>query len=346
MAEQEQARDEAPSMEDSINAAIESSAERVVASPLEPKVEVLTGKEPTPAKDALGRFTAKHKDDASPAVAASPVDAAATPATPAPDAPVTPPTTPAPEVDAAPSSWKDGVKTKWAELDPEVKAEIMRRERDISVGMQRAAETRKFGDSMYQEVAPYMELLKSEGATPQDAVRILLETAHTLRHGSPETKKALMLSMMEQYGIDFRQPFNPEVARLQWEVDSRRHNDVRAQAQQGVSQELAAKSEIEQFAAQPGHEHLDTLRPHMAALLQSGAATDLAAAYEQAAWANPQVRAQLLQKQDLEKQAALSKNRNAAASVRGSPGGVATSGISNPSNLRATLEEAFGGGRL
>jgi hypothetical protein len=344
MAEQEQVRDEAPSMEDSINDAIESSAERVAPSPLEPKVEVLTGREAAPAKDALGRFTAKPKDDAPAAATTTPVDAAAAPAAPAADA--TAATTPPPEVDAAPSSWKDGVKTKWATLDAEVKAEIMRRERDISIGMQRAAETRKFGDSMYQEVAPYMELLKSEGATPQDAVRILLETAHTLRHGSPETKKALMLSMMEQYGIDFRQPFNPEVARLQWEVDSRRHNDARTQAQQGVSQEFAAQSEIEQFAAQPGHEHLDALRPHMAALLQSGAAADLASAYDQAAWANPQVRAQLIQKQDMEKQAALSKNRNAASSVRGSPGGVATSGISNPSNLRATIEEAFGGGRV
>lgn len=342
MAEQEQA----PSMEESINAAIESTAEKIEATPTEPKAEVLTpreDKEPR-AKDAFGRFTAKPKE-APAAEAAASGDPATTPA-PTTPAPAATPAAPAPEADAAPSSWKDGVKAKWTTLDSEVKAEIMRRERDISVGMQRAAETRKFGDSMYQEVAPYMELLKSEGASPQDAVRVLLETAHTLRHGSPETKKALMLSMMEQYGIDFRKPFNPEVARLQWEVDSRRHNDARVQAQQVASQEIAAVSEIEAFAAQPGHEHMDALRPHMAALLQSGAATDLQSAYDQAAWANPQTRAALQQKADLERQATLGKNRNAAASVRGAPGGVGVSNAPDARNLRATLEDAFGGGRM
>jgi hypothetical protein len=342
MAEQEQVRDEGPSMEDSINAAIESSMDKAETTPLEPKVEAITPRESAPAKDALGRYVKKEPaalapvEGAESSLSTSPAEGAA------PMAAVPPP----PEVDAAPSSWKDGVKTKWATLDGEVKAEIMRRERDISVGMQRAAETRKFGDSMYQEVAPYMELLKSEGATPQDAVRILLETAHTLRHGSPETKKALMLSMMQQYGIDFRQPFNPEMARLSWEVDSRRHQDVRNQSQQAVNQDVAAQTEIEQFAAQPGHEHLDALRPHMAALLSSGAAADLASAYDQAAWANPQVRAQLMQKQGMEKQASLVKNRNAASSVRGAPGGVETAAPAAGGTLRGTLEAAFGGGRV
>jgi hypothetical protein len=93
-------------------------------------------------------------------------------------------------------------KGKWTALDPTVKGEIARREREIEVGMSKASEVRRFGDSVMQEFAPYAQLLSKEGATPQGAIRALLETVHTLRYGSPEHKHALFMSMAEQYGID------------------------------------------------------------------------------------------------------------------------------------------------
>jgi hypothetical protein len=189
-------------------------------------------------------------------------------------------------------------------------------------------------------------MLQSEGATPQDAVRVLLETAYTLRHGSPEHKKAIMLSMIQQYGIDFTQGINPDRAALERERDLRANEDRRQQELGKQQVHNAAVSELEQFAQQPGHEHLDTLRGHMIALLRNGQAQNYQDAYDQAAWAHPTVRQAMQSAENLKRQQDFGRNRNAAAAVTGAPGAVSTAIAADPKNLRATIEAQFDGGRL
>ena len=325
----------APSVEESLNAAIETVAPAETTEAAAPAAEAAPGR----VKDlSTGRFVGKQ-------------DAPRTADTPghigAPAAPEAANRPPVAEEVPAPASWKDNVKAKWATLDPEIRQEIQRRERDISVGLQRAAETRKFGDSILQEMAPYMDILNSEGATPQQAVKTLMETAYILRNGSPENKKHVFLQLMQQYGVDMRQGFNLEVARLQAQVDSMNHEQLRvnAQAQHGVLEQ--ASNEVENFAAQSGREYLEVLRPHMVALLQSGQANSLEEAYDQSAWAHPQVRPLMVQQANLARQAELTRNRNAASSVTGAPGAVSTAtSAGDGKNLRATLESAFAGGRV
>jgi hypothetical protein len=107
-----------------------------------------------------------------------------------------------------------------------------------------------------------------------------------------------------------------------------------------------ALSEVEQFAAQPGHEHLEALKPAMAMLLANGQANDLQDAYDKAAWGTPETRQYMLQQQNMARQADLTKNRRAASSVTGAPGNTATERQVDNRNLRGMLEDAFGGGRL
>jgi hypothetical protein len=255
-----------------------------------------------------------------------------------------------PAADVAPAAWKDDAKAQWGKLDPSLKAEITRREREITVGLQRAGDARKFGDSIMGEFAPYAEILQQEGATPQAAIRALLETSYTLRYGSPEHKQALFMSLAQQYGIDLKRQIDPEKARLEWQADSRTINDARAGTQQQVRLQQEVQTELEQFVNAPGHEYYERVRPAMAGLLTSGGAANLQDAYDRACWADPQVRVALQQAADIARAASQSKNRNALAAVNGAPGAVAvtpTAGA-DPSKLREFLEAQFTspGGRV
>jgi len=159
-------------------------------------------------------------------------------------------------------------------------------------------------------------------------------------------KKAIIVDLVNQYGIDFTNGVDPEKAALQFQIDRNNHEQMRGNAQNMNRAVQQANSEVDAFAAQPGHEHLDTLRPSMVVLLQAGQATDLQDAYDKAAWMNPNVRGILQQAENLKRSQSLNKNRNAAAAVTGSPGAVNTGGAADPKNLRGLIEAAFGGGRV
>ena len=339
--EETTAAPEAPSVGSSIADALErvESGEGVASTPaaaFEPEPA------PAPAKDgrdAKGKFVKRQATADAPSAV---TDAAPAPQS-ASDADAKDPA--APQEDAPPPRWK-GIKEKWATIDPGVRGEIQQREREVEVLLQRSAETRKFGESIQREVAPYMEMLQAEGASAADAVRVLLETAHILRSGSPEHKKALMLSMIQQYGVDFSQGVDHDRANLERQLDLRNNEDRRIAAEQQSQVQQQALSEVSQFASQPGHEHMETLKPYMIALLREGEAKTLQEAYETAAWAHPRVRPFMQQADNLRRQQEFSRNRNAASTVTGNPGSVSTTAGADPKNLRATLEAAFGGDRV
>lgn len=352
-----------PSVADSLNAAFDTVEQASTApdtaqapvAPVEKSAPAVAAETPAadkgsaPQRGPDGKFL--RRGDAAPAPA--------TDAAPAPSAPAAQPAADAAKVaaaapaagapDAAPSSWTPTAKEKWNALDPAVKAEVVRREREIETGLQRASDVRKFGDSVMQEFAPYAQILAKEGATPQGAIRSLLETVHTLRYGSPEHKHALFMSLAQQYGIDVTKEIDPEKARLQWELDSRNARDARAQTDAQVELQRDVQSELEAFIATPGHEHYPTVRQAMAGLMQSGVAQNLQDAYDRACWADPTVRAALQAAESLKKAADQAKNRNALAAVNGAPGAVSTGGPAvDPTNLRALIESQFavGSGRV
>jgi hypothetical protein len=279
-----------------------------------------------------GKFV-RREGDAPPPVPAPAAEPGAQP-------PVAPAAAPA---DAAPAGWTPAAKAKWGTLDTTVKGEIAKREREIAVGMQRAAEVRQFGDSLAQEFAPYANILAQEGATPQGALRALLETVHTLRYGSDQHKHALFLSLAQQYGIDMQKQIDPEKARLQWELDSRNINDQRQQVAQQQALQRDVTGELEQFISAPGHEHYGAVRMAMAGLMQTGMATNLQDAYDRACWSDPNIRSALQLAENAKRVAAQAKNRNALGAVNGGPGAVGVAPGIDPRNLRSLLESQFEG---
>ena len=347
------AEDQVPSMSDSLNAAIDTieTPAEPASAPVEqaPQEAPFAAETPQPtstperARGPDGKFLKRETvppaaNDAAAPAAQAPAVAAADPA----KAPA--PTPAAVPTDAAPATWTPAAKQMWAALDPAVKGEIARREREVDVALSKATDVRRFGDSVMQEFAPYAKILSDEGATPQAAIRALLETSYTLRFGSPEHKHALFHSLAQQYGIDLQKQIDPEKARLQWELDSRNVNDARNAAAQQDQLQREVRGELEAFMAAPGHEHYGTVRAVMAGLMQTGVATTLEDAYVQACWANPQIRAAMQMAENTRRAAEQAKNRNALLSVNGAPGAVSTGGGVDPANLRGLLEAQFNGG--
>jgi hypothetical protein len=259
----------------------------------------------------------------------------------------TPPGAATPE--APPNSWKPEARAKWDKLDPEVRGEIARRERDIESGMRNAAERSRVASAVMAEFEPYSEVLQAEGATPVQAMRTLLQTAYALRSAGPEYRKTIFLQLAQQYNVDLTTGINGELAHAQAALSQHDIASREAAAQYESQQHQAAANVIAQFKSMPGHEHFETVKEIMGNLIATGTVNDLETAYQQAMILHPQTsqhivnaRAAQLARQQSEDEA---RRRAAASSVGGSLGGFsppATGPGSNgqPNDIRAHLNAA------
>lgn len=219
----------------------------------------------------------------------------------------------------APTSWNAKVREKWKELPEEVRAEVIRREESHVNGI------RKLQD----EVAPIRQFTESLGAVIQEATGLgvapaqyihnLAAAERGLRTGAPEQKFETLLALADQYGIPLRQAINgtagkellpakqqpaqlpPEVLR---ELEEARQFRTTYQAQT-VQQQVAEFSK--------GKEFFEDVRDQMAALFDSGQASDLSEAYDKAVWLHPEVRQVLIDREKAATTANGLKQRQAAA---------------------------------
>lgn len=257
-----------------------------------------------------------------------------------------------PEIDhtqSAPSSWSKDAATKWADLPAEIKAEIHKRESDYHKGIEPYRQSAAIAQEMQQAIAPYMQNIQASGVHPLQAISHLLGVEHTLRNGSPQEKAQKVAEIARDYGIDLQQiqplpPIDPQTQALI------RQNQQLQQFQQTTLQQQnqAVMGEIEAFRANPANVHFDSVKDDMAALLQSGRATDLQDAYDKAVWMRPDIRQTLVQQQrtDAQKQAAERKRqaraKTASGGVRGAANPTATT-LSPDASLRDTLNAALDG---
>jgi len=258
-----------------------------------------------------------------------------------------------------PTGLSASAKAKWAETPAEVRADIHRRDREAQQLAGRMDSERRFGREFADIVRPYAEEFQRAGATPQLAFKTFLNNHLTLRNGTPEQKTALARQMVRDYGLDLNAiaqsiPSDPHVAALHRQIDdltrklnAPRNNDFAPLPQ--AEQDDNVLAHIEAFRADPAHPHFDKVRDTIAALLESGTATDLKDAYDRAVWADPTLRSTLVAQPPANGQAAdqgqrqsqPAADRNAAArraavSVTGSPG---ASGQPRPTTLRQELSE-------
>ena len=99
---------------------------------------------------------------------------------------------PAPQTVKAPQSWKPAAREAFAKAPPEVQHEVLRREAEITRGLQESAPERQFAQQVRQSLAPYESIARAAGSP--DAFTwagSALQTVAGLYQGPPDHAIAL-----------------------------------------------------------------------------------------------------------------------------------------------------------
>lgn len=265
---------------------------------------------------------------------------------------VTPPETKPPE------RYSAAVKAKWAQLPPDVQADLVKSADDFHKELTRHDEERVLAKQYKEVVAPYMAQMRAEGVTPIQATAALYDTAYKLRTMNPQQKGQLLWETARAFGADMsqgftqqvQQPVHPALQQVQQELQNLRAQREQEVAQRKQQEDASIQSQIDTFKADPKNVHFETVRAHMASLLQSGLAKDMQDAYDQAVYANPQTRASLLaqnqtsaeEKRVADTKAKAEAAKKAGSSIKGSPGMAATKDQKlQHADLNSAIRSAF-----
>lgn len=260
---------------------------------------------------------------------------------------------------AIPQSYGTAVKAQWSKLPPDIQKDLIERDQAFHKKLTEHDEDRNFGKQMKDVVTPYIAQIRAEGAEPAQAVSSLLNMAHVLRVGSPQQKSDLLLRTAQTFGVDLRQALQVQQAQPQMhpallqalqKVEALEGKLSHAETLKKQQEDAEIQSQIKTFSSDPKNAHFETVRAHMASLLQSGLAKDLQDAYDQAVYANPHTRSTLLEAQKAEsdgkrvaeQKARAEAARKAGSSIKGAPGITATkNGQIKGLDLRSTIRSAM-----
>lgn len=327
---------EAPSIRDALTSAFAADA---AAAPAGANSEPPAAKAPkAPAADgnaqekqgreADGRFAAASKEGQNPkseTSAASPAAEAGSNQTIRP-----------------PASWSATAKSEFDKLPPVIQQEVLKREGEINAGMAQWDQKGQRLNRLDQVLAPRQERLRLAGIDEVQALQVLFAAQDMLESPDPRTRAAAIQHLARQSGVDLRslvgspaaqqpgqqaQPAPAALDTLMREVASLKQGFT--QQQQAVHQQSVSETQkqIETFAADPTNRYFANVRADMGRLIAAGQATSLKDAYDQACWANPEIRGLLIKEQQavgIAEQERQQRERAAAArrasgSVTGSP---------------------------
>lgn len=265
------------------------------------------------------------------------------------------------QIEPPPQSWKPALKAKWSSLEPELRQEIIRRERDILREFGVSSHARKLANDLQEVTRPYEGRMRALNVTPIQAVGELLKADYTLSTAPPTQKAQFMAKLIKDYGVDIAeldsalagQQADPTTSRVEQLLQQQLApvQQFMQQQQQTLeaerqAREQAAIAEIQQMANDHvKYPYFETVRNDMADLIdlnaRHGIQLSLADAYAKAVQINPET-APLVRTQT--KQVQVQNNRakkaiQASASVKGAPAGSPTTKGSD--SLRDTIEAAF-----
>lgn len=326
-----------------------------------PEAEPAAPKTVHEGRDERGRFAPKagapaEADPAAPKAPKTGTD----PLDKGPDAPVEPAEAqPAPEAaptaaDRPPQSWKPVARERWATLPPEVKAEVIRREREQEGFVRETAPLRQRVREFDEMVRPFEGFMAAAGHSPVESIRGLLQTAAALHTLPPGGKAEVMARTIRSFGIDLnllanalegvqspqeayqpqRQPEPPRDPRLDQLLEAMNRREV-----ERIERGYAAFAET--------HEFFEDVREDMAFLIERAAekGVDLSDedAYHRAVRMNPELD-EVLRQREAAAQATNPRGSTArAAAAAGSlkPASVVSPGPVDPDDRVAVLNAAW-----
>lgn len=286
----------------------------------------------------------------------------AAPAEPASGEPAKPVTEAAPALapeDRAPDTWKPDVAAKWAEVAPEVRAEVLRREQNFRDYYTETRNDVSIGKRLGEILQPFVGLYQQRGIDPWGNLQALTSAHAVMIAGSPQQKVAAFVQLAMQAGIDL-----PALAQGQY-VESAGANRIEAlerqlaelrngvtQTHQTIQERVNAEltENIRQFAAdKENHPYFDELcvSGDIERMIRSGLARTLPEAYEAAKMQNPVIRQKIIDA-DFAKRESARKQTEAARAAKAkaaSSANVKSSGsrrdAPKPGTIDETLERAL-----
>jgi len=332
--EVEVAEDEAPSLRDSLEAAVDEHEDG--------------------GEDTFDEPIHKDKKEAAPKtedeLADNPTEAVA-------DAPA-----PANTTEKPPLDWGPGVREEWKKLPDSVKKHLHERDQHVNTMLQDGAQHRKMGENFINLAAPYKAVMQAEGIdNPLQAVDGLFKTVGALRMGSQADKANTIARLVNVYGVDITALDNALVGNTQANdidpveamIDKRmgpvnellnQFNQSRENA--GNQEQARVDQDIGQFSQTA--EFFEDVRNDMADFMDVAAKNNvpltLKQAYDKACAMNPEI-ASLVSRRTSDKtllsnSKTMAKKTNAASSIRSRPSGGMTN-ASNDSSIRGALLNAF-----
>lgn len=222
----------------------------------------------------------------------------------------------------APRTWRPEAAAQWANLPPDVQAEIHKREEDIFKGIEGYKADAAYGKTMQNVIAPYDAVLKQYNIDPVQQVSGLMQAHYTLALGTPEQKLNLFQTLAKDYNVDLTglssepNPYaDPEVIRLREEMASLKSETSAIRQERLNNQKQAIESEVNTFANDPANVHFKDVVNDMARLLQTNQAASVKEAYEKAIWLNPAIRVKEIDRQQAEKVSRAAKEAEAKAAA-------------------------------
>jgi hypothetical protein len=218
-----------------------------------------------------------------------------------------------------PKSWSPKAKAKWDVIDPELKAEIQRREADVDRGFQQYAGLAKYVDTATKAGTTLPEALDRYAAAEDLLVQdFTLGVAHLAQMAGVSLAQLVQDIQAREAQLAGQVPQPRQQAR----PSQPQQPDVRRTVED-VIQDRDAQSEIAKFFGDPKNRYAENVRPLMATFLTGGRAGTLQEAYDMACRADPAVWAII--QNDFKapappaKQAAVKQARAASGSLTGSP---------------------------
>jgi len=271
---------------------------------------------------------------------------------------------PLPSTDNAPKSWKGVAKEKWAGVDPVIRAEVHRREREMTRALSDAAPIKKFTQDFTQVIQPFAQHYARTNLPPLQLFRNLMSADVHLSTAPAAERATFMAKLIKDYGIDIsmldsalagEDPGTNVNAKLESMLDERlapvnQFLMTEAQRRQATVQAERARAEtvLDRMARDTANfPHFDLVAQDMADITEMALKRRVyltpQEAYNRAVAMNPEAQAaeqsRSGQQRAMQAHDAATRSLGASLSVSGSPAGLKES--ANPSDLRGTIEAAW-----
>jgi len=258
----------------------------------------------------------------------------------------------------APASWKPSEREAWTKVPVALQARIKAREAETENILRESAAARRTHDFMNQLGSSYAPVFAAEGVSDvPTGIKGMVDTIALLQNGSPVDKANKMAQLINHYGVDVsaldsalvgEAPENPQAFELQQLIDQKMQpvnqllQRLNQSQQESIQQsQISAQQEVSNFKG----EFLSDVRNDMADLIDMAAARgqqmSLQEAYDKAVVLRPDLQKILTERKTNEEITGQRKNisnkMNAASSISGSRGGIA----SGSDSLRGAIEDAW-----